>query len=260
MHPILFQIAGFPIPTFGVLLALAFLLGGLWFVHRGGQAGFSKTVLMDAFPWVIISAIMGARLLYLIYYPQQFLADPMGMAFGQGGLVWYGGVAGALLAILIICKKYNIRFWQWMDWLLPPATLGLAIGRLGCFFAGCCFGGPCDINWLKSLAVQYPAGHETHPYLVHPAPLYASGLALLLMVTLITIEKRFKPPVGTIAAYGFMGYALIRFGLEYVRADRLIWLETLDLSASQVMSLGLFAVVGIVLIIKNQTTTHTQKI
>jgi len=237
MHPILFQFQLFQmditIPTFGVLMALAFLLGGGWFIQRGGAAGFSKTKLLDALPWVIVASIVGARVFYLLFFPDQFWQDPIGVAFGRGGLVWYGGVVAAIGITAIICRQYHIPFWQWMDWLVPPAALGLAIGRVGCFFAGCCYGGPCTLPW----AITYPPGHETYPHAVHPAPLYESLGALILAGTLVWVENRFKPTIGVVALYGIIGYALLRFGLEYLRADRLVWFEPLNLSASQVIGL-----------------------
>ncbi len=232
MHPVLFELFGFQIPAFGVMMALAFLVSVWWLMHRARQAGENPDTYLEAAPWLIIAALVGARLFYFVWFPETFLKDPAGALLDRGGLVWYGGLIGIILGMLVFTRIRKIPFYKFTDLVTPSGALGLAIGRIGCFLAGCCYGGPCALPW----AVVYPAGHETHPHPVHPAPLYESAAALVLAFLLVRIF-RVQPAPG-ITSWSFVaGYGVIRFLMEYIRGDRLIWFHALDLSASQVVSL-----------------------
>ncbi len=232
MHPILFDIFGLKIYAFGAMIALAFLLGFLLIAVRARQAGDKPDDYLEAGIWFIVAGIGGARLFYFLWYPHLFLQDPLGSLFSQGGLVWYGGVIGVFLAALVYTRIKQISLGRFCDVVAPAAALGLAIGRIGCLLSGCCFGAPCDLPW----AIQYPHNHETHGFPVHPAPLYETILMLLVMGVLLKLD-RCKPFDGFTTAWFFILAGLVRFGLEYIRGDRLVWLEALNLSASQVMSI-----------------------
>lgn len=241
MHPILFHFFGFPIPTFGVIVALAFMVSLFWIYQRAKSAGENLDLYMEFAPWLMISAIIGARLFYILFFPQEFFADPLGVLLGQGGLVWYGGMIGVILAALTFTHFKKLNLFHLGDIVAPPAALGLAIGRIGCLMAGCCYGAPCHAPW----AIHYPAGHPTFPHAVHPAPLYESGLTVIVALILALIYKRQQFPGQTMSAF-MIGYGIVRFVLEYIRGDRLVWLQSLNLSASQIISLcGIIA--GIVL-------------
>lgn len=233
MHPFLFEIFGLKIYSYGVLVALAFLLGFALIVHRAKKAGDNPDDYLEAIIWFIISGIGGARLFYFIWYPQVFLSNPIGSLFSQGGLVWYGGVIGVIIASLIYTRLKKIGMNHFGDIVAPAAALGLAIGRVGCLLAGCCYGALCDLPW----AIHYPHSHETHGLAVHPAPLYETGLMLLVMLVLLKIDKK-KPFEGYTLWWFFIMASVVRFGLEYLRGDRLVWITGLDLSASQVVSIA----------------------
>ena len=237
MHPVLFELFGFQIPSFGVMMALGFVLGLALSSWIAKHKGLAPDRLLEVAPWLILSAVLGARLFYFVYFPDVFWQDPFQAMISRGGLVWYGGVLGCLVALLVVTRQLRIPFFKLTDIIVPGAALGLALGRIGCFLAGCCFGGPCALPW----AVVYPVGHETHPHAVHPAPLYESVAAFVLAGLLLWVSRRF-PMLGVTSWTFVVGYGIIRFVIEYTRGDRLIWFEPWDLSASQVMSL-----VGIVL-------------
>jgi phosphatidylglycerol---prolipoprotein diacylglyceryl transferase len=166
-----------------------------------------------------------------------FFNDPLGSLLSQGGLVWYGGVIGVLLASLIFARVKKMTMGHFGDIVAPAAALGLAIGRVGCLLAGCCYGAVCDLPW----AIQYPHTHETHGLPVHPVPLYETGLMLLVTFWLLKMDKT-KPFEGFTLWWFFILASLVRFGLEYLRGDRLVWslewAQGLNLSASQVVSIG----------------------
>lgn len=232
MHPILFEILGFKVYSYGVMVALAFLCGFALILHRARKAGDNQEDYMEAFIWLIISAIAGARIFYFIWFPQVFLHDPIGTLFSQGGLVWYGGVIGVTAAVLVYTRIKKIRLFHFSDIIIPSCALGLAIGRIGCLLAGCCYGAPCDLPW----AIHYPLAHETHGVGVHPAPIYETLLMLLVTGILLKIDRK-KPFEGFTTWWFFILGGLVRFVLEYYRGDRLVWIESLNLSASQVVSL-----------------------
>lgn len=233
MHPILFTVFGHPVYAFGVMIALAFLLGALWIVQRGKAQGFSEELFLEATLWIVVSGLVGARLFYIFFFPALFFKDPFGVLFNQGGLVWYGGMIAVTLTVWLFCKRHQIAFNKLGDIVTPPAALGLAIGRIGCLLAGCCYGAPCELPW----AIQYPPGHETFPHHVHPSPLYES-ISLLIVTFLLAWIDRYKKFDGATTWLFFVLYGIVRFVLEYYRGDRLVWLVSLNLSASQVISLA----------------------
>ena len=233
MHPVLFNFAGIKIYSFGLMVALAFLAGFAVIAWRGKKAGDNIEDYMEAIIWFIVAGIGGARLFYFLFFPEFFWQNPLKAIFSQGGLVWYGGMIGVTLAVILFCKLRKYALWRFADIMIPGCAIGLAIGRIGCLLAGCCYGGPCDLPW----AIHYPLAHETHGVAVHPTPLYETGLLLLIFGLLLWIDKR-KPYNGVTAWSFFILYGIVRFVLEYFRGDRLVWIQSLDLSASQVISLA----------------------
>ncbi|MDX2084987.1 MAG: prolipoprotein diacylglyceryl transferase [Candidatus Melainabacteria bacterium] len=254
MYPVLFRFFGIEIHTFGALVALAFAVGFGWTFHRARQRGEDPDLYAEAAVWIIIAAMVGARLMYVVFFPNLLWNDPLGTLLSQGGLVWYGGVLGAILALWGYSHWRGLPLLQFLDRLSPPAALGMAIGRVGCLMAGCCYGAPCTLPW----AIYYPADHSTHPHGVHPSPLYESVLMLGVMFLLLRLEKpstQGEPrPPGWSAGWFLVCYGLVRFGLEYLRGDRLVWLPSVDLSASQLISLG-GVVVGGWLLWRSQAAT-----
>lgn len=244
MHPVLFEIFGLKIYAYGIIIAIAFFVGFLLIGRRARQHGQNPEDYLEALIWFIISGIGGARLFYFFWYPDLFFTDPIGSLLSQGGLVWYGGVIGVLLASLIYSRIKKIDWFLFGDIVAPSAALGLAIGRIGCLMAGCCYGAPCHLPW----AIQYPVHHETLGIPVHPAPLYETGLMLTVCLLLLRLDTK-KPFLGFTIASFFILAGLVRFGLEYIRGERLIWLTTLNISASQAISL-LGILFGVFLLLK----------
>lgn len=233
MHPVLFDFGGFQIYSFGAMVALAFLAGLALIIRRARTVGDDESLYLEGMTWFIIAGIVGARLFYFIWYPDRFLADPLGTLFSQGGLVWYGGMVGVSLAVILFARLKKLQLWRAADVIIPGAALGLAIGRIGCLLAGCCYGGPTTLPW----AIHYPHTHETQGLAVHPTPVYESLLLLIVTAVLLKIDKN-KSFDGLTTWMFFIIYGVVRFILEYFRGDRLIWLDALNLSASQLISLG----------------------
>ncbi len=241
MHPLLFEWFGVKIYAYGVMVALAFLAGYGVMSVQAKKNRENPDHYLEAIVWFILAGIGGARLFYFLWFPQQFFHDPVGTALSSGGLVWYGGVIGVTIAAVLYARFRKLNPLRFADVISPGAALGLAIGRIGCLLAGCCYGSFTHLPW----AIHYPISHETHGLAVHPTPLYETGLMLIVMMLLIRLDttKRFQ---GRTTAWFFILAGFVRFVLEYVRGDRLVWdvpvFAALNLSASQVISiLGIIA-------------------
>ena len=246
MYPVLIHLGSFTLYTYGVLLALAFVLGTTWSLWRARHAGLDETFVLLLVGLVILCGMVGARLLYVAYFPDLYAADPMRILTDRGGLVWYGGVMGGLVGGLLTIRLSG----QWpnllklLDLMSAPLVLGLAIGRLGCFASGCCYGHPTTMPW----GVQFPPGHVTHPLVLHPTQLYESAAALLLLALLVGVaglDGRKQAWPGQATAVFLAGYGLIRFTLEFFRGD-VVWWVAHVLSASQVISLLAIGLAGVV--------------
>ncbi len=231
VHPLLFQIGPLTVYTYGVLVALAFLLGALWVGHRTKSQGENPDLYFQAILWIGIVGFLGARLLHVLYYPEWYFSHPARILFERAGFVWYGGLISGTLTGLLFVRWKHLSLGTFADILVLPACLGVAIGRVGCFFAGCCFGKTTMGPW----AVHFPLGHETHPLGVHPTQLYESFALLVLLFFLLRLEKHATKPGVTACAF-FMGYGVIRFVIEFFRGDVIYWVGHL-LTASQVFSL-----------------------
>jgi phosphatidylglycerol---prolipoprotein diacylglyceryl transferase len=248
MYPVLINLWGYSLPSFGVMLALAILIGAFWISKRAKAIGQNPDVYIEGLMWMMISAIIGARLFYIGFFPALFWSDPVGMLFAQGGLVWYGGVVGFCIAAAVYTRKNHIPIGTFADVVAPPAALGLALGRIGCFLAGCCYGAVCPVSWTEpfsapllaswagALAVHFPASHPTHGLAVYPTQLYESLAMFLTTFALARLDKA-KAVDGQTMCLFFAAYGVIRFFLEYLRGDRLVWLAGLGFSASQVLSM-----------------------
>ena len=251
MHPVLFELFGFKFYTFGAIVAAAFAVATFWGLHRARAKGENDETYLEGIFWLIITSIVGARLCYLVFFPDQFWGNPVGALFSQGGLVWYGGMVGFIVALFVFCKLRKLNVWRFGDVMGIPAALGLAIGRLGCLMAGCCYGAPCNLLW----GITYPHDHMTYPHAVHPTPVYESLALVLVTGFLLWLEKNKKPQDGMIGWLFVVLYGVVRFIIEYFRGDRLVWIESLNLSASQTISLaGVLIGVGVILYLRRKLT------
>lgn len=201
---------------YGVMIALGFL-AGLWTAsHRARREGISPEAVFDVGVWLIIGGILGGRVLYVITYWKQHFAGNLLEVFmiHHGGLVFYGGLIGAVLLGIIFLRRKQLPLWQMTDILVPGVALGSFFGRAGCFLNGCCYGRDCALPW----AVCYPYGHDTYGHSVHPSQLYDSLLNLVLYGVLVWIYRR-KRFDGQVFACYLIGYAILRSIVELFRGD-----------------------------------------
>jgi phosphatidylglycerol:prolipoprotein diacylglycerol transferase len=222
MHPILFEIRGFPVYTYGVMLAAAYLLGLQFALRRARSLGLDPNRVMDLGIWIIVSALVGAKLLLLVVEWDTYgrsLSDVMTLVRSAG--VFYGGLIVAVLVAMWYMWRHRMPLWSVADVFAPGIALGHVIGRLGCFFAGCCFGRPTDVPWAVTFTSEYAARNvgTTINIPIHPTQLYEAGAELVILGFLLAFERRGRAfPGRTFWSYMLL-YAISRFIIEIYRGD-----------------------------------------
>jgi phosphatidylglycerol---prolipoprotein diacylglyceryl transferase len=243
MYPELFRIGGFPVNTYGVLLALAFMAALFVSSRLGGRDGLPRERIFDLGLWMLLGGLIGSKLLLMVAEPE-YGADwrnLLSIDFLRSGGVWYGGFLGGLFTGVLLIRRYRLSFWKVLDAFAPGVAIGQAVGRQGCFAAGCCWGRPTAAPWGVEFgeAAHRITGVPLGVHL-HPTQLYESAAALLIFLFLYWLHRRKRFDGQVIAAYAVL-YGLTRFTIEFFRDDPrgdILGLTTLTgLSTSQLISL-----------------------
>ena len=265
MHPVCFTIGKLTIHWYGVGMALAFLAGFANWVRLGKRDGRNAQFCSDLLFWVMIAGILGGRIAYVASDWYHYAAEPWRIFFiWEGGLIYYGGFVGAVLAIAAFARRRRLPFLNVLDLAIVPLPLSHAIGRLGCFMNGCCFGGVCETGpavrfpaysmpWYRQVGLNLidRATPETLP--VHPVQFYEAAVNIAVYLLLLVIYRRHARS-GTITAVYLMTYPLGRFVFEFLRGtERIYWF---GLPVAQVISLGLITTGAVVLAIVRQSSRH----
>jgi len=248
MYPTLCRLGPLTISTYGVLVALAFLLvvGLTRRVSRRAPKGLfpmDEVAVVDWAVWTVVGGLVGGRLVYVLLNWDVYARAPLEIfALWHGGLVWYGGFLGGLLATWLYLRRRGITFLRGADQLIPAIPFGHAVGRLGCFANGCCYGLPTSA-WF---GVQFPS----IPGRVIPTQLIESAALAGLYLALRSLQR---PAVlrrpGALFGLYLIGYGLIRWTVELWRANQpIVWGH---MTLSQVISTAL-AVAGLRLIIRQR--------
>jgi phosphatidylglycerol:prolipoprotein diacylglycerol transferase len=255
LYPILLKIGPLTIHTYGAMYALGILaaagLSEYLYRRKGGEPG----VIVDMALPVMIGVILGARTLFVIVEREYYLQNPLEVTMiWNGGLVFYGGLIGGTIAFIILCRVKKLPLLALADIVAPGVALGHALGRLGCFFAGSCYGKPTDVPW----AVVYKDPHSMAAGIlgipVHPTQLYSAAFLVVLSGILIFIGTRTAFQGQVAAAYGIL-YGTFRFFMEFLRGDPrgTISLGVITLSTSQAVSLMLVPLsIGIYVYLKKK--------
>jgi phosphatidylglycerol:prolipoprotein diacylglycerol transferase len=258
MYPELFRIGSFPINTYGVLLALAFLVALVIASKLAARDGLPRERVYDLGLWMLLAALLGSKVLMLWTEPV-YRENPLqllSLDFLRSGGVFYGGLIGASLTGYFLIKRYGLPWWKTADAFAPGIALGQFIGRQGCFAAGCCWGKPTTLPW----GVQFTeAGHEITGVPVdvhlHPTQLYESFSALIIFFLLLWVHKRKRFDGQVILLYTVL-YCAMRFTIEFFRDDPrgdILGLTTLTgLSTSQIISIVMGIGALILLVIRRR--------
>ncbi len=221
MHPVLVDFGFYQLPTYGVLLAMAVVLGMWSLKRRADRRGLDGSRMVDFGMWVIIWALIGAKVLLVIVEWDRYFDDPTELIWVvRAGGVFLGGFIAALIAAAVLLVRHDLPALPTMDVAMPSLALGHAIGRLGCLAAGCCWGKECDLPWavtytdpVANLTVSTPLDVSMHPF-----ALYSAGFNLVLYVLLAWLYRR-KPSDGWVFVTYLLTYGIGRFALEWTRGD-----------------------------------------
>jgi len=246
MHPVLFKVGGLTIYTYGFFVAAGFFSGILLAKNEAVRAGVDPDNILDLAFFVLIAAIIGARLFYVATVPEMFIVDPLEIfRIWHGGLVFYGGFITAFIAVLIYVKKTNLLLWKTADILTPSIAIGQFFGRIGCFTAGCCYGKTCDLPWAVTFTNPNSLAPLHTPF--HPTQLYSALCNLMIFAVIIFLRKRKKFDGHLFWLYVVL-YGTTRFIVELFRGDFRGDNVLGFLSISQTIGVG-FVVIAVVMLL-----------
>ncbi|MBI5848468.1 MAG: prolipoprotein diacylglyceryl transferase [Nitrospirae bacterium] len=238
MFPVLIKIGPLTIHTYGFMIASAFLLGLLLALRQAAREGLPKDKITDLGFYALFSGIIGARILFIATNWPHFAEHPVDMIkIWEGGLVFYGGVIFALPTVIIYVKRQGLKLWQTIDVWAPSIAIGHALGRLGCFCAGCCYGKPADLPW--AVTFSNPESLAILGVPLHPTQLYESAAELLNFAILILIRKK-KTFHGQVFWMYVLNYSIIRALIELFRGDIERGFVMPGISTSQGISIVMF--------------------
>jgi phosphatidylglycerol:prolipoprotein diacylglycerol transferase len=243
MHPELFEFGPVHLRSFGVMMAIAFLVGTWLGMREARRLGLDEDRFVNVILVTLVAAVLGARALYVIEHLAEFRSE-WGSVFAlwQGGLTLYGGVVGGTFAGLVAARRFGLPRWLVADALTPSLALGTMFGRTGCFLNGCCYGHPTTLPW----GVKFP--HDSFAYLefgdtpVHPSQLYNAALGLAMFAVMWSVRKRVRVP--GVLFWGFiLVFALLRLPIDMTRAYEtdavLLRAGPLPITESQLTSIAL---------------------
>jgi phosphatidylglycerol:prolipoprotein diacylglycerol transferase len=222
MYPRLLELGPVTVYTYGVLLAAAYLLGLKLAMVRARHRGLDEARVLDLGIYIIIAALVGAKLLLLVTDFNSFRSDPRELlTLARSGGVFYGGLILAVGVSLWYIRRVGLPLWTTCDVFAPGIALGHVVGRFGCLFAGCCFGRPTSVPWAITFHDPFAASNVGTPLNVplHPTQLYEAGAEALILGILLGTERRGRPYPGRTFWLYILLYAISRFIIEFYRGD-----------------------------------------
>lgn len=251
LDPIAFSLFGRPIYWYGIFFALGFLAAVIHWSLLGRREGRTADQASDLALWIMVGGVLGARLNYVGANLESY-RGAWGQVFriDQGGLIYYGGMLGVVLAVVLFARRRKESPWSLGDFVITAAPLGHGLGRIGCFINGCCHGKVCDAGF--AFAVRY-GEKATQPFTMYPPvhgdptnlsqPLYPvqlmEALANLAVYAFLLLVYRRHAVHGRVVAAYLLVYPLVRFATEFFRGDKRMTWE--GYTAAQQMSFVLFA-------------------
>jgi phosphatidylglycerol:prolipoprotein diacylglycerol transferase len=252
MHPELFQIGPVHLRSYGLLMALAFVVGTFLGLREARRLGLDEDKVVNVILVTLVASVLGARLLYVLEHLAEFRREwTSALALWQGGLTLYGGIVAGTFAGLLAARRMGLPVWVVADALAPALALGTVFGRVGCFLNGCCYGQPTSRPW----GVVFP--RDSFAYLefgdrpVHPSQLYNALAGLLLFAVFQLLRKRMRVP-GVLFWSFVAAFALVRIPLDLTRAYEvnavLLRVGAVEVTESQLMSVGLALFAGLMIL------------
>lgn len=225
MYPIIARFGPITIYSYGMMVAIAFITGIYFARLEASRKGIAPDLVYDLAFFLAIGSLIGARVYYLAFFdPSSLIKNPISVfRIWEGGLAIHGAILGGIIASVLFARSRIMSFWGLADLIAPSVILGQAIGRLGCFLNGCCFGVPTESVFGMVFSDGSLADIAYHGLAVHPAQLYEMALNLSGFFILWSIRKRVKFKGGLFLIY-LMMYSVIRLIVSNLRGDSLyIW-------------------------------------
>lgn len=239
MHPILFKLGPLSLFSYGLMVALGFLVGIGFALYFARKEGIKSESIIDLALLLIVSSIIGARFFYVAgqwnFYRGNLLEIFM---IWRGGLVFLGGLIFGLATLVYFASEKKIALRRLLDVVTPGALLGYAIGRIGCFLNGCCFGLPTKLPWGIVFPNDCLAGAYFPDRHLHPTQLYSVALVLIAFGIVLWLYPR-KKFDGQVFFWGLILYSIYRLAVEFLRYSPIHWLS---LTPSQWIALAILAV------------------
>jgi len=214
--------------------------------------------VLDLGIYIIIAALIGAKLLLFVVDFDQFSASPQDLlSLARSGGVFYGGLILAVVVAFWYISRHKLPFWTTCDVFAPGIALGHVTGRLGCLAAGCCYGKPTDVAWAITFTNPLAAANVGTPLGIplHPTQIYEAGAELLILVILLATERRGRPFAGRTFWSYMLLYAISRYVVEIYRGDPRG--EFFGVSTSQFISLVLAPLSIVMLVWLSRSSPET---
>lgn len=234
MFPDLISIGPVTIHTYGFFVALGFAVGIVTAIKVGKLLGVPSQQVMDMAFVMIVWAIVGSRLFYVLINFSYYKAKPLDIVkLWQGGLVFSGGLVATAAAMLWYLRRHRLSFWSTGDLWAPSLALGQAIGRIGCFMAGCCYGRPTGSGWgvmftdPKSLA---PLNVPLYPTQVFEA---FSGVVIFLVLVYLLGKRKFE---GQVFVWYLILHSTARLLVERFRGDERGLISGTEMTSTQLLA------------------------
>ena len=251
MYPVLFCIGPFTLHTYGVFVAMAFLSAIALALREGRRVGEDPNKILDLCFYALVAAIVGSRILYVLVNWSIFARDPLEiLRIWHGGLVFYGGFIGAVAVAFWYIGRHGLPLLKTFDIIAPSIAFGQFVGRIGCLFAGCCYGKTCYLPWAVTFTHSESLAPKGVP--LHPTQVYSSLTSLVIFLVLAGLARIKKFEGQIFWTYVFL-YGFARFVLEYFRGDeRGMFLQGM-FSTSQLIGLIMIVVaIGMVILLRRR--------
>ncbi len=253
MHRTIFEIGFFRVQSYGLMLALGFLFGGLLLLRAARKRSLNEDLIINLIYIIVISSVVGARAMYVLTHLSVYAADPLEIfRIWEGGLTLYGGLLLAVVASVVYMRHVGLPVWVVCDIAAPSIALGKVFTRIGCFLNGCCFGVPSGLPWAVQFPLSCQAGSVYPGERLHPAELYSAALSLVVFVVLMAMGRR-NYAAGTVFWSFLLMDSGVRFALAFVRytepSSRAVEIFGLTFNFNQVIAV-LLAAVSIVALVR----------
>ena len=222
MHPVLFKVGTLTIGTYGLLLSFGFFLALVLSKHLGKREGISTKKIVDLSVSLLFAGVVGSKLLMIVVdlFNGADIVGILDLAYLRAGGAIHGGIISAVIAFFWQTKRLRLPVLKTMDCMSPALALGQAVGRLGCFYAGCCYGTTSSLPWAVTFVDIEAQNISGTPLAIplHPVQLYSFLSSLIVTVMLLMVFKR-RQFVGQVSGCYFVMEGALRIIVEHWRGD-----------------------------------------